>query len=71
MKGGNPTKPTAPKLGPAPEVNKAVRIPDDLSTFVDFFHPWGGHLINLGVLFTMLFGLLIATALALRAQDIG
>ncbi len=71
LKGSNPTKPIAPKLGPAPEVAKATRIPDDLSSFVDFLHPWGGHLVNLGILFTMLLVLLGATGLALRSQDIG
>ncbi|MEP6920538.1 MAG: FHA domain-containing protein [bacterium] len=67
---GSPTKPTAPKLGPAPEIAKATQVPDDLSNFVDFLHPWGGHLVNLGVLATMLFVFLGATGIALRAQDI-
>jgi len=64
-------KPTPPKLRPAPEIAEATQIPDDLSSFVDFLHPWGGHVTNLGVLLTMIFGFLIATAIALRAQDIG
>ena len=67
---GSPTKPTAPKLGPAPEIAKAIQIPNDLSNFVDFLHPWGGHLIDLGVLAAMLFAFLVATGIALRAQDI-
>jgi ABC-type multidrug transport system ATPase subunit/pSer/pThr/pTyr-binding forkhead associated (FHA) protein len=71
MKGGNPTKPAAPELGAAPEVANAERIPDDLSSYFDFLHPWGGHWVNLGVLFAMLFGLLLAAGIALRAQDIG
>ncbi|MFZ0062017.1 MAG: FHA domain-containing protein, partial [Pyrinomonadaceae bacterium] len=68
---GSPTKPKAPQLGPAPEIAAAVRVPDDLSNYVDFLHPWGGNLTNLGVLFLMLFVLLGATGIALRAQDIG
>jgi hypothetical protein len=68
---GSPTKPTAPELGPAPEIAAAVRVPDDLSNYVDFLHPWGGNLTNLGVLFAMLFVFLGATGIALRAQDIG
>ena len=68
---GSPAKPTAPKLGPAPEIAEATQIPDDLSNFVDFLHPWGGHLTNLGVLLTMLLVFLSATGIALRAQDIG
>ena len=71
MKGESPKKPTAPETGPAPEVAGAKKIPDDLSSFVDFLHPWGGHLTNLGVLLAMLFSLLAATGIALRSQDIG
>ncbi|HEU5238300.1 MAG TPA: ABC transporter permease, partial [Pyrinomonadaceae bacterium] len=65
------TKPTAPKLGPAPSIAKASQVPEDLSTFVDFLHPWGGRLMNFGVLLTMFFVLLGATGIALRVQDIG
>ncbi len=68
---GSPAKPTPPKPGPAPEIAKATRIPDNLSNFVDFLHPWGGHLTNLGVLLAMLLIFLGATGIALRAQDIG
>ena len=64
-------KPAPPKLGPAPEIAKATKIPDNLSNFVDFLHPWGGHLTNLGVLLAMLLVFLGATGIALRAQDIG
>ena len=71
MKGESPAKPTAPKPGPAPEVAKATKIPDDLSGFVDFLHPWGGHWTNLGVLLTMIFVFLGSTGIALRTQDIG
>lgn len=70
MAGESPTKPTPPKLGPAPEIAEATRIPDDLSGYVDFLHPWGGHFTNLAVLLTMLFVLLGATGISLRAQDI-
>ena len=71
LKGESPTKPTAPTPGPAPEVAKATKIPDDLSGFVDFLHPWGGHWTNLGVLLTMIFIFLGSTGIALRTQDIG
>jgi ABC transport system ATP-binding/permease protein len=71
MTGESPKKPTAPEPGPAPEVGGAKKIPDDLSSFVDFLHPWGGHWTNLGVLLAMLFALLGATGIALRSQDIG
>jgi len=68
---GSPAKPTPPKLGPAPEIAEAVRVPANLSNYVDFLHPWGGHLTNLGVLLAMLLVFLGATGIALRAQDIG
>ncbi|MEK6281706.1 MAG: FHA domain-containing protein [Acidobacteriota bacterium] len=71
MAGGAPVKPTPPKTGPAPEIAEATRIPDDLSNFVDFLHPWGGLLTNLAVLLAMLLVFLGATGIALRAQDIG
>jgi len=71
MKGDSPKKPTAPEPGPAPEVAAAKKVPDDLSSFVDFLHPWGGLWTNIGVLLAMLFGLLGATGIALRSQDIG
>ncbi|MDQ6653598.1 MAG: ABC transporter permease, partial [Acidobacteriota bacterium] len=67
---GSPVKPTAPKLGPAPEIGEARKIPDNLSNFVDFLHPWGGHLNNLAALLAMLLAFLGATGIALRAQDI-
>lgn len=71
MSGGSPEKPEPPKVGPAPEIAEATRIPDDLSNYIDFLHPWGGIVTDFAVLLIMLFGLLGATGIALRAQDIG
>jgi len=68
---GSPAKPTPPVMGPAPEIAEAVRVPGDLSNYVDFLHPWGGNWTNLGVLLAMLLVFLGATGVALRAQDIG
>jgi ABC-type multidrug transport system ATPase subunit len=64
-------QPEAPKLGDAPTVPEAERIPDDLSNYVDFLHPWGHILLNPIVLLIMFFGLMVATIMALRSQDIG
>jgi ABC-type multidrug transport system ATPase subunit/pSer/pThr/pTyr-binding forkhead associated (FHA) protein len=64
-------QPEAPKLGDAPTVPEAEKIPDDLSSYVDFLHPWGNILLNPIVLVIMFFGLLLATIIALRSQDIG
>ena len=66
-----PVKPTQPPLGKPPEVKKAVEIPENLSGYVDFLHPWGGALLDPAVLLLMLIGLVGASVLTLRSQDIG
>ncbi len=64
-------KPKAPELAPAPKIETARKIPDDLSNYIDFLHPLGNIFINPIVLLIMFFGLLLFTIIALRAQDIG
>ena len=66
-----PAKPEAPKLKEAPVPKDAVNQPEDLSSYIDFLHPWGGKLINALILLGMFFGLLGAALMALRSQDIG
>jgi hypothetical protein len=68
--GQQPKKPATPKLGPVPEIPAAEKVPDDLSNYIDFLHPWGGHIVNVGVLTFMLFAFFIATIVALRIQDV-
>ena len=63
-------QPAAPKLKPAPEVPDAQKVPDDLSNYITFLHPWGYWFLDPFVLLFMFFGLVIATILTLRAQDI-
>ena len=63
-------RPEPPVLGPAPDVPAAAKVTDDLSTYVDFKHPWGHVLLNPLVLIVMFFGLVIATLITLRAQDV-
>jgi len=63
-------KPAAPKLSPVPEISAAEKIPDDLSSYVDFLHPWGSRTLDLAVLVAMFFTFLIATIIALRVQDV-
>ncbi|HEV8366778.1 MAG TPA: FHA domain-containing protein [Pyrinomonadaceae bacterium] len=63
-------KPATPKLGPVPEIQPAQKIPDDLSAYVDFLHPWGSRVFDLGVLMAMFFTFCIATIVALRSQDV-
>jgi ABC transport system ATP-binding/permease protein len=54
-----------------PAVADAVPIPDDLSRYVTFLHPWMNAYLNFFVLFAMFFMLFILTLLILRLQDIG
>jgi hypothetical protein len=63
-------QPAAPKLKPAPEVHGAEKIPEDLSNYVNFLHPWGNIILDPFVLILMFFSLVIATIITLRAQDI-
>ena len=64
------TQPTAPKLKPVPEIHGADKIPEDLSGYVAFLHPWGHWFIDPFVLLLMFFILVGCTIVTLRAQDI-
>jgi hypothetical protein len=64
-------QPEVPKLGEVPAVPTAEKVPKDLSSYVDFLHPWGNVVLDPLILIIMFFGLMIATVLALKAQDIG
>lgn len=71
LQGGQQTsQPVAPKLKPAPEVKGAEKVPEDLSNYISFLHPWGHWIIDPFVLLVMFFALVIATIVTLRAQDI-
>jgi ABC transport system ATP-binding/permease protein len=67
---GRPAQPEAPKLGPVPEIPAAKRIPDNLSNYVDFLHPWGSHSLDLGILAAMIFAFFVGTIVVLRSQDV-
>ena len=68
--GNTGKKPATPKLGPVPEIPTAKKIPDDLSSYVDFLHPWGSHVLDMGILVVMFFTFFIATIVALKSQDV-
>jgi ABC-type multidrug transport system ATPase subunit/pSer/pThr/pTyr-binding forkhead associated (FHA) protein len=68
--GQQATQPAAPKLKAAPEVHPAEKIPEDLSSYINFLHPWGNKIIDPLVLIVMFFSLVIAAIVTLRAQDI-
>jgi ABC transport system ATP-binding/permease protein len=63
-------QPEAPKLKDPPEVKGAEKIPEDVSNYVAFLHPWGHWLVDPIVLMFMFFVLVIATIVTLKAQDI-
>ena len=67
---GHATQPASPQLGPAPEVPPAKKVPDDLTGYVDFLHPWGGHLLDMGILVGMILAFSVATIIVLRSQDV-
>ncbi len=63
-------RPAAPKLGAPPRVEAVVRLPDDLSDYVEFKHPWMHVLVAPLVLSAMFGGLVLAALVALRVQDV-
>ncbi|MCU1267905.1 MAG: ABC-type multidrug transport system, ATPase component [Acidobacteria bacterium] len=69
--GQEPKKPPKPTLDPVPPKVEVVPMPDDLSAYVDFLHPWGDKWLNALVLLMMFIGLTGGTIIALRSQDIG
>ena len=68
--GTQSTQPAVPKLKPVPKVHDAEKLPEDLSNYVNFLHPWGNIILDPFVLLVMFFVLVIATITTLRAQDI-
>lgn len=68
--GQNVSPPVAPKLGEAPQIPPARKVPEDLSNYIDFLHPWGGLWINVSVLVFMFCAFCLGAILALRARDV-
>lgn len=64
------TQPSAPKLKDPPKIAEAEKLPEDLSNYIAFKHPWGHGLLDPFVLFVMFCVLITATVITLRAQDI-
>jgi ABC transport system ATP-binding/permease protein len=63
-------QPNAPKLKPVPNIHGAEKLPEDLSNYINFLHPWGHWLLDPLILCTMFFVMVMATIITLRAQDI-
>ena len=71
LKSGRPSdQPDVPRLKPVPEVKGAEKVPENLSNYISFLHPWGFWFLDPFVLLLMFFGLVIATIITLKAQDI-
>ncbi|MCY7348412.1 MAG: FHA domain-containing protein [Pyrinomonadaceae bacterium] len=70
-KGQNATEPKQPEMKSAPEIKPAVKVPENLSSYINFLHPWMNEILNQIVLMLMFFMLVIATLIVLRLQDIG
>ena len=59
------------KLPERPKVGAAEKIPENLSSYVSFLHPWMHEFVNPFALILMFFILFVFTLIALRLQDIG
>ena len=59
-----------PKLDDPPEIAEAEKIPENLSGYVSFLHPWMHEIVNQLVLILMFFGLVVTTLIILRLKDI-
>lgn len=59
-----------PDIGNPPMPKDPVKIPDDLSGYVNFLHDWMGVILNQIILMLMFYMLVIATIIILRIQDI-
>ncbi len=68
MQGGNPN---SPKLDEPPAIADAVKVPKDLSSYINFLHPWMNEILNQLVLMIMFWLLVTATLIVLRLRDIG
>ena len=62
---------SAPKLDEPPKIKDAVKIPKDLSSYINFLHPWMHEILNQIVLMLMFLILVSATLIVLKLQDIG
>jgi len=62
--------PPRPDLDEMPAVPNAKKVPEDLSPYNTFLHPWMNEVLNQIVLMLMFLVLAIATVIVLRIKDI-
>ncbi|MBA2735274.1 MAG: hypothetical protein H0U50_00660, partial [Pyrinomonadaceae bacterium] len=60
-----------PNLGEPPKIAEAEKVPENLSRYVTFLHPWMDEILNQIVLMIMFFILFITTLIILRLKDTG
>lgn len=63
--------PDMPKLDKEPGIDNPTKVDKNLSSYVNFLHPWMDEVLNQIVLMLMFFFLFVATLIVLRMQDIG
>jgi hypothetical protein len=67
----NGQNPPAPMVDEPPAIPAAKKIPQDLSHYISFLHPWMNEVLNQVVLMLM-FGIMVfMTLIILRLQDVG
>lgn len=60
----------SPNLKEPPKPNDAVKIPEDLSGYVNFLHPWMHEILNQIVLMLMFLALVLSILFVLRFKDV-
>ena len=60
---------TAPTLDEPPKIAEARKIPENLSGYVTFLHPWMDEVLNQLVLMLMFLMLFVSTLIVLRLKD--
>jgi hypothetical protein len=58
-----------PTFREPPALGEPKKIPEDLSSYVAFLHPWMNRVLNQSVLMLMFFILTLATLVVLRLKD--
>jgi hypothetical protein len=69
MKAGR--SPEMPTLDGPPKIADARKVPEDLSGYVNFLHPWMHVVLNQIVLMLMFSILVVAALIALKLRDTG
>jgi ABC-type multidrug transport system ATPase subunit/predicted component of type VI protein secretion system len=60
-----------PVLRDPPKIAEAQKLPENLSDYITFLHPWMDEILNQIVLMLMFFILFVSTLIILRLKDIG